>query len=126
MTDPLARVIAVLTTTLRFVERRSTPASADYFEAVLHSQDLERCCAVLGEILGPPVKPFGARPSLDADLHAALKTIGDVRANQCLFFLREGSGRATYAMLWPWGSNARRVTLKAGRVALQGGGATSA
>lgn len=87
-------------------------------EGVLLQQDLSRCKALLAEQLGPPVKDFGVVAKLDRPTAKTIEKLGGVWTNQCLFLSRIDAQSAIYAMLWPWGSDASRVTLKVGIVKL--------
>lgn len=97
---------------------RSTSARGDTLDGVLARADIVRCCELLQEALGEPVKPFGQDAKIPSDVQAWLNRIGGIRKDQCLF-LRRGEGQeALYATLWPWASDPTKVTLKVGRAKL--------
>jgi hypothetical protein len=93
---------------------RAAPESGDALEAVFSRQDLDRCVALLSQSFGVPIKTFGQPPALDRELHRVVERLGGIRLEQCLF-LKVGEGQEiAYAALWPWASDASRVTLKIG------------
>lgn len=97
---------------------RSTSARGDALDGVLARADIARCCELLQEALGAPVKPFDQSAKLPTDVEAWLTRNGGIRKDQCLF-LRRGEGQeALYAALWPWASDPTKVTLKVGRTKL--------
>jgi hypothetical protein len=81
-------------------------------------QDLQHCSKLLEETFGEPMKAFGADVSLDREIEKAIKPLGGIRPEQCLFFVKgkDATQPAAYAALWPWASNAERVTLKVGLI----------
>lgn len=93
---------------------RTAPPSGDYLDGVLARADLQRCCALLAETLGAPIKEFGRATTLEPRVKKAVDTLGGIRNDQCLFLKQEDAERAIYAALWPWASDASRVTLKVG------------
>lgn len=94
---------------------RRAPPSGDYLESVLSGQDLPRCCELLTTALGAPVKEFGKQAAaLDGTLQWAVKSVGGVRIEQCLYLKQSEGQEIVYAALWPWASDAARVTLKIG------------
>ena len=110
----MKQLIGRLKQSVAFIELRT--ASDRYLEAVLLRAHLEDCCRVLREALGPPVKDFGQAATLDAATQHAVDQVGGVRIEQCLFFTKGDDRQAGYAALWPWASDATRVTLKTGLV----------
>ena len=93
---------------------RKAPPSGDYLEGVLSTDDLERCCALLTSVFGEPVKEFGKAATVDPSLQQAVTAIGGIRLEQCLYLKRGEQRQIMYATLWPWASDASRVTLKLG------------
>ena len=91
----------------------STPA---YLEAVLTRDHLPQCEAALRAALGEPAKPFGGKSALAPDVRELVDRIGGVRPNQCVFLAAADGGGTVYAALWPWQSDASRITLKLGLV----------
>jgi hypothetical protein len=87
--------------------------TTDYLEGVLPAAALESSRAILEEVLGPPAKPFGARPRFEAALEKLVDSRGGIEKGQCLFLRRFADGRVAFAALWPW-SGGERVTLKVG------------
>lgn len=112
MAAALAPLLAALKTQVPFKELRT--ATATYLEGVLLREHLPACEALLAATLGPPVKPMGQAPQLEHSVKGAIDKLGGVRQDQGLFFQPGDDGQALYALLWPWGSDANRVTLKVG------------
>lgn len=118
MRERIKELIETLKHSIPFVEHRGVSSTGDRFEAVLLRQDLQRCSRLLEEAFGEPVKAFGAAVNLDREIEKAITPLGGIRAEQCLFFVKgnDAAQPAAYAALWPWASNAERVTLKVGLV----------
>ena len=114
MADVVAPLILALKGTVAFAETRAAPASGDYFEAVLLREHLPSCLACLNEAFGAPAKAFGTKAAFERPIQALVSEIGGVREDQCLFVKALEGGQLGYAVLWPWASNAERVTLKVG------------
>ena len=98
---------------------RSTPAPEEYLEGVLGRQDLARCHDLLRGALGPAVKAFSQAVTFDAKTSRIVKTLGGIRADQCLFLSPVDAQAVVYAALWPWASDPSRVTLKVGVVKME-------
>jgi hypothetical protein len=96
------------------LETRSAPPSGDALEGVLHRQELQRCYELLKEALGPPAKEFGAQVRFDRPAQQVVDALGGIRKDQCLFLKPDGD-QVAYAALWPWASDAQRVTLRVGQ-----------
>ena len=93
---------------------RVAPASGDYLEGVMSRQELQRCCNLLTEAFGQPAKEFGQVTRLEQDLQKLVDQLGGIRLEQCLFLKQDADGQVAYAALWPWASDASRITLKVG------------
>jgi hypothetical protein len=91
-----------------------------YLEGVLVREHLEQCCEILRAVLGPEAKAFGQRAALDARGKQVVEHVGGIRPEQCLFLRAAGEAHMAFAALWPWDSDANRVTLKVGVVAVRG------
>ena len=98
---------------------RTAPPSGDYLEGVFSREAVERCTLLLKETFGPPAKEFGAAPAFAKNLHPVITHLGGIRPEQCLFLLHRESQPVAYAALWPWASDATRITLKVGVVILE-------
>ena len=107
-------LIAKVSATIRLLLIRTTPASGDYLEGVLAAAEVERCCELLTQVLGPPVKPFGAAVALEPAVRRIVERLGGIRQDQCLYLQAQSDGHGRYAALWPWASDPNRVTLKIG------------
>ena len=117
--EQLAReLIGALKQAIHFIEIRNDSLIREYLEAVLPRQDLDACCALLQQYLGPAIKNFGESAQLESVLAQAVETLGGIRPEQCLFVERHAAQRAAYAALWPWASDAAKITLKVGVVIL--------
>ena len=95
---------------------RTAPPSGDYLEGVFSRGDLERCTMLLKETFGPPAKEFGAVPVFSQSLHPVITHLGGIRPDQCLFLRQREPEPIAYAALWPWASDATRITLKVGLI----------
>lgn len=93
---------------------RRAPPSGEYLEGVLSSQDLPRCCELLAAAFGPPVKDFGKPAAFVPPVNNVITGLGGIRLEQCLFIKHGEQQQVFYAALWPWASDASRVTLKIG------------
>ena len=98
---------------------RTAPPSGDYLEGVFSRGDLERCTALLRETFGPPIKEFGAAATFERNLQHVIDRVGGVRVEQCLFLRQRESQPLAYAALWPWASDATRITLKVGVISVR-------
>ncbi len=79
-----------------------------YVELVFSNKKLGEWNKVFSEILGPPKKPAGVKPSTE-DLHLT-KDCGGIWINQTLFS-KEFDDFHVIAMYWPWQDDAH-TTLK--------------
>jgi hypothetical protein len=80
----------------------------DYAELVLSNRQLDSWSRILCDVLGPPKKPVGDKPS-EEDL-CLTKGYGGIWINQTLF-RKEFGDLAVMAMYWPW-QNYTHTTLK--------------
>ena len=113
--DPvITPLIAAVTTNIRFLVVRTAPASGDYLEGVLAAAEMERCCALLEQALGPPLKPFRTAATLEPSMRRLVERLGGIRQDQCLYLQLQADGHSRYASLWPWASDPNRLTLKLG------------
>lgn len=107
--------VGALITSLRAAAALEVRASSpERLEAVVQRKDLEACCRLLAQALGEPAKPFGATATFDSRTAYAVKSLGGIRQEQCLYLKPEGERYVLYAALWPWESNPDRVTLHVG------------
>lgn len=79
-----------------------------YNELVFYNEDLDEWSKILTAVLGPPIKPPGAKPAKD-DLRLS-KDYGGIDINQTLF-KKEFDDATVIAMFWPWQDNIH-TTLK--------------
>ena len=85
----------------------------DYFEAVIGNARLEEMVRVLEGIFGAPAWPSGKKLSKDTQI--LIKNVGGLRKGQTLYFLNNGSGCSTFAMLWPW-QDEKKITIKISKI----------
>ena len=114
MSERIVQLIQRLTQEIRFAEQRSPADSTEHLEAVVWQKDLARCCEILREVLGQPLKDFSQPTKIDPGLAHAIDQAGGVWDGQCLFCTKEDGRSVAYALLWPWGTDPSRVTLKVG------------
>ena len=118
MNAAIEQMIQGLQQGLKFVEIRSGHQSAAAFEGVLLRSDLPTCRRLLESTLGPPLKDFNQTVTFEPTIQRAIALIGGIRIDQCLFFASGEGQQVGYAALWPWASDANRITLKAGLLQL--------
>lgn len=106
-------LIATLTSSFQ-LEVRVAPTSGEYLEAVLRRPELSRCFDAFSAALGPPVKDFGKVGTFDRDVKRIVDALGGIRPDQCLFAKSLPGQQMVYAALWPWASDATKVTIKVG------------
>ena len=80
----------------------------EYGELVFSSKDIKQWSKILTDILGPAVKPEGAK--LVKEDKKITNNYGGIRREQTLF-RKEFGGIVIIAMFWPW-SDGESVTLK--------------
>ena len=91
---------------LEVAERRHQ--NETYSELVFYNKEIDEWNRILSEVLGPPVKSAGNKPTKD---HVRLtQEYGGILTNQTLF-VREFDDVTVMAMFWPWG-NGKHTTLK--------------
>ncbi len=91
---------------LKIFEERTV--SDDTGELVFFTDQKSEWESLVGELLGPAVKPEGQKPSRD-DLQTT-NEFGGIRADQTLF--KKGfDGYSMIAMFWPW-QDGQHTTLK--------------
>ena len=92
---------------LDIYEQRSV--GDEYVEFVVYNKEIDKWKEILVDILGPALKPAGAKPT-EADLNLT-KDYGGIFENQTLF-KKEFDGAIVLAMLGPW-QDKTHTTLKA-------------
>ena len=80
----------------------------EYGELVLYNKEINEWNKILADILGPAIKPAGAKPTKD-NLHLT-KDYGGIWVDQTLF-KKEFDDVTVIAMFWPWGDDIH-TTLK--------------
>ncbi len=118
MAVEIQAVVVLLAAKVTFLERRSPAERLDYLEGVFSRKELKSCYDLLKEQFGSPTKDFGQPPKFDKQTTGIVEKVGGIWTEQCLFFLKVDGNNAIYAALWPWASDASKVTLKAGVVTI--------
>jgi hypothetical protein len=95
------------------MEIRPNSQGSEYLEAVIDKQDLELLHSLLKKHLGPAAKEPGKEANLSNEIQKVVDALGGLRNEQSFFFKQEGD-EVIYAVLWPWGSNPDKITLKSG------------
>ena len=117
MSAPLDEIMRAIIAKLNAevaMEVRSAPDSGTAMEAVVTRPNLARCFAVLSEALGPPAKEFGTAAAFDKPTQRFVDGIGGIRKDQSLFLKVGDNQQVGYVALWPWASDATRITVKIG------------
>ena len=91
---------------IKCIESRSV--TAEYYEVVVSTNDLEKLNEALSAYFGPPKGPPGGKYSPDVAQHA--EPYGGVRGGQTMYFRNHKTG-LELALLWPW-SNGTSLTVK--------------
>jgi hypothetical protein len=91
---------------LRVQERRHQDET--YGELVFYNEEIDEWHRILSEVLGPPAKPAGIRPT--KDMLRMTEDYGGIQTSQTLF-MREFDDFTVIAMFWPW-QDGEHVTLK--------------
>ena len=114
MSLDIQSVVALLGSKVTFLERRSPAERLDYLEGVLSRHELKNCYELLNQQFGSATKDFGQQPQFDKQTARIVEKVGGIWTDQCLFFLKVDGNSAIYVALWPWSSDASKITLKAG------------
>ncbi len=107
-------LIVRLKQTIPVVQMRAASDAGDALEVVIGRHDLKACYDLLSEVLGAPIKEFGKPAKFDPAMQTVVDQLGGIWLDQCLFLKQDAGSAMTYAALWPWASDATRVTLKVG------------
>ena len=91
---------------LEVSEKRSL--SESYYEIVFFSEQVKEWVKILSDILGPPTKPPGTKPSKEDD--RLTDEYGGICKNQTLFHKRDETDEVV-VMFWPW-QDGEHTTLK--------------
>ena len=95
------------------LEIRPSSIEGEYLEAVVEQKDLDGLLSILKKHLGTAAKEPGKVVTLPPPLTKIVEELGGLRTEQT-FFYRQESQQITYAALWPWESNPKKITLKSG------------
>ena len=82
--------------------------SEDYLELVMFRSSLEEVHRIFENYFGPPLKPFGAEVTAEAQEFA--QSYGGVETDQALYYT-ERETEPSLGMIWPW-QDGKRLTVK--------------
>jgi hypothetical protein len=99
------------------MEIRPSSKGKEYLEAVVDAGQLESLQSILTKYLGAAAKEPGKEAKLPKEIQQLVDAMGGLRVEQSFYYKKEGT-KAVFAALWPWESNPKKVTLKAGYTAL--------
>jgi len=95
------------------MEIRPNSQGTEYLEAVVDRNELESLQMILTKHLGPAAKGPGEKTNLPKEIQGLVDGLGGLRIGQSFFYKRVGD-TVFYAVLWPWQSNPKKITLKTG------------
>ncbi len=64
--------------------------------------------------LGRATKEPGKEVNLPMEVQRFVDSMGGLRAEQSFYYRQGRSNDIEFALLWPWASNPKKITLKAG------------
>jgi hypothetical protein len=99
------------------MEIRPSSKGNEYLEAVVDAAELASLQSLLNKYLGAAAKEPGKEAKLPKEIKQLVDAMGGLRVEQSFYYKKEGA-KAVFAALWPWESNPKKVTLKAGYTAL--------
>ena len=97
------------------MEIRSNSQAFEYLEAVLEKESLELLESLLARHLGRATQGPGKEANLPIEAQRFVDSMGGLRADQSFYYRQGKSNDIEFALLWPWASNPKKITLKAGR-----------
>ncbi len=97
------------------MEIRPNSQAFEYLEAVIERENLELLESLLMRHLGQATKEPGKEVNLPMEVQRFVDSMGGLRAEQSFYYRQGRSNDIEFALLWPWASNPKRITLKAGR-----------
>lgn len=89
-------------------------SSVEYLEAVIEREDLELLKSLLMKHLGPAAKEPGKEVVLPMKIQRLADSMGGLQADQSFYYSQGNNDEIVFALLWPWASNSKKITLKAG------------
>jgi hypothetical protein len=102
------------------LEIRPNSEGSEYLEAVLDAGEFGGLSSFLGEHLGPIAKEAGKEAKLPGQIVEIVEAIGGLRNDQSFFYRLDGD-KLTFAAIWPWATNPKKMTLKSGICELSSG-----
>ncbi len=96
------------------MEIRPNSQAFEYLEAVIEKENLELLESLLMRHLGRAVKEPGKEINLPVEVQRFVDSMGGLRADQSFYYRQGKSDDIAFALLWPWASNPKKVTLKVG------------
>ena len=97
------------------MEIRPNSQGYEYLEAVIGRDELELLKSVLTKHLGCSAKEPEREANLPIEIQRLVDSMGGLRVDQSFYYSQGDNGEIAFAFLWPWASNSKKVTLKAGR-----------
>ncbi len=96
------------------MEIRPNSQAFEYLEAVIERENLKLLESLLMRHLGRPAKELWKEVNLPIEVQRFVDSMGGLRAEQSFYYRQGRSNDIEFALLWPWASNPKRITLKAG------------
>lgn len=100
------------------MEVRPGSVGSEYLEAVVAAEDIDLLNALLTDHAGPAAKEAGGKGAIPAEIQGLVDSLGGLRKEQAFYYRKTAENTVVYAALWPWQSNPRKITVKAGVVSL--------
>ncbi len=97
------------------MEIRPNSQGREYLEAVIGRDDLELLRFVLTKHLGQAAKEPEREANLPVEIQRLVDSMGGLRVDQSFYYSQGNNGEIVFAFLWPWVSNPKKITLKAGK-----------
>ena len=96
------------------MEIRPNSQAFDYLEAVVEREDLELLESLLTRHLGRAAKERGNEAHLPTEVQRFVDSMGGLWVDQSFYYAQGASNDIAFALLWPWASNPKKITLKVG------------
>ena len=96
------------------MEVRFNSQAFEYLEAVIEKEDLELLESLLMKHLGRAAKVTGEEVNLPMEAQRFVDSMGGLRVDQSFYYRQGRNNDIAFALLWPWASNPKKITLKVG------------
>ncbi len=97
------------------MEIRPNSQAFEYLEAVIERENLGLLESLLMKHLGRPTKESGKEVHLSIEVQRFVESMGGLRIDQSFYHRQGENNDIEFAFLWPWASDPKKITLKAGR-----------